>query len=74
MTAKAKRIKLTDQVRQELADCGETRYRICKNTGLDPATLCRFLSGERGLSMEALDTLAEYLGLSIVSSRKPDQK
>lgn len=69
-TKKIKRLKLTDQIRQALESCGETRYAICKATGLDNATLCRFVSGERGLSMEALDTLAEYLELDIVSRRK----
>lgn len=57
-------------IRQALEDCGETRYAICKATGLDNATLCRFVSGERGLSMEALDTLAEHLELDIISRRK----
>lgn len=67
---KTKRVKLTDQIRQAIEDCGETRYQIWKATGIDNATLCRFVSGERGLSMEALDTLAEYLELDIVSRRK----
>ena len=71
MTTKARRPKLSDQVRQAIEDCGETRYRICKATGLDNATLSRFMSAERGLSTTALDTVAEYLELSIVSSRKP---
>ena len=71
MSTKTKRPKLSDQVRRAIEDSGETRYAICKATGLDNATLCRFMSGERGLSTTALDTLAEYLELSIVSSRKP---
>jgi transcriptional regulator with XRE-family HTH domain len=71
MARKPKRLKLTDQIRKALAECGETRYRICKNTGLAPAALCRFQSGERGLSTESLDTLAEYLGLSIISTKEP---
>ena len=69
-TKKNKRLKLTDQVRQAIEDCGETRYQICKATGLDNATLCRFVSGERGMSMEAFDAVAEYLELDIVSRRK----
>ena len=71
MSTKTKRPKLSDQVRRAIEDSGETRYAICKATGLDNATLCRFMSGERGLSTTALDTVAEYLELSIVSSRKP---
>ncbi len=74
MTAKAKRAKLSDQVRQAIEECGETRYQIAQETKLDASTLCRFMSGERGLSTTALDTIAEYLELSIVSSRKPIQR
>ena len=70
MAKKNERIKLSEQVREAINGCGETRYQICKATGLDNATLCRFVSGERGLSMTALDTLAEYLELDIISRRK----
>jgi hypothetical protein len=61
---------LTDQIRAALADCGETRYRVAKNTGLSEPQLCRFASGQ-GLSLPGLDTLAEYLGLEIVIREKP---
>lgn len=71
MATKTKRLLLTDQVRKAIADSGETQYRICQNTGLDKTAIFRFMSGERGLSMEALNTLGDYLELSIVSSRKP---
>ena len=70
MPKKRPRAKLTDQVRQAIRDCGETRYRISAATGVSNETLCRFVSGERGLSMEALDIVAAYLGLSIASDRK----
>lgn len=73
MAAKTKRLKLTDQVRKAITDSGETQYRICQNTGLDKTAIFRFMTGERGLSMKALDTVAEYLELSIVSSRKPSK-
>lgn len=70
MATKAKRLNLTDQVRKAIAESGETQYRICQNTGLDKTAIFRFMSGERGLSMEALNTLGDYLELSIVSNRK----
>lgn len=70
MAAKTKRLLLTDQVRKAIANSGETQYRICQNTGLDKTAIFRFMSGERGLSMDALNTLGAYLELSIVSSRK----
>jgi hypothetical protein len=65
--------KLTDQVRQVVEDCGKTRYAIAKATGISEATLARLVSGERFLSPDALDALAEYLGLRIVAD-KPKTK
>ena len=61
---------LTDQLRQAIDDSGLTRYRIAKETGISESTLAQFYNGHRGLSMEALNTLGEYLQLKIVATRK----
>lgn len=62
----------TNQIRHALENCGQTRYRVAKETGLSESQLCRFVGGA-GLSMDSLDTLAEYLGLQIVV-QKPNRK
>lgn len=72
--SKQKKPKLSDQVRQAIKSCGESRYAIAKATGIDNSTLSRFMSGERGLTTTALDILAEYLELRIVMDRKPKPK
>lgn len=69
-----KRIKLSDELRQAIADCGQTRYRISKATGISEPTLCRFMSGERGLPMKTLDALAEYLDLHITTGKRRPRK
>jgi len=61
-----KRIKLSDQIRQAVDHCGQTRYRIAQETGISEPTLSRFMSGERGLPMATLDRLADHLSLDIV--------
>ncbi len=66
---KRKQIKLSEQVRQAIDTCGITRYQISQDTGIDQATLCRFMGGYGGLSIPVLDTLGEYLGLRIVADR-----
>jgi transcriptional regulator with XRE-family HTH domain len=65
-----KRIPLSDQIRQAVENCGQTRYAISKATGISEATLSRFMAGERGLPMKTLDRLAEHLGLKVVTSRQ----
>jgi transcriptional regulator with XRE-family HTH domain len=61
-----RRVLLSDQLRLIIEDCGMTRYEIAKRTGIDQSTLTRFMSGERGLSTAALDTLGEFLDLEVV--------
>ena len=64
---------LTDQFRQVLDDCGISRYRISKETGISQTALALFYNGHRGLSMKAMNTLGEFLKLKIVMGRKPGQ-
>ena len=60
------RPKVSEQVRRAIKDCGLTRYRISQLTGIDQASLTKFMSGERGLSSKALDTLGKLLDLEVV--------
>ena len=64
---KAKRVRLSDQVRRAVDACGASRYRISKATGLSQSQLSRFMAGHIGLSMHALDLLADVLGLDVVA-------
>jgi transcriptional regulator with XRE-family HTH domain len=66
--------KLTDQLRQAIDDSGLTRYQIAKATGIDESALAKFYNGHRGLSMEALNALGEFLQLRIILGRKPESK
>ena len=63
---------LTEQLRQAILTSGQSRYAIAKATGIDAATLCRFMAG-KGLSMEALDTLVQYLDLEL-RKRRPTRE
>lgn len=58
--------KLSEQLRRIVLNCGESRYSLWIQTGIDQATLSRFINGKRPLTMNALDTLGEHLGLEIV--------
>ena len=72
--AKRRSKKMTDQIRQAIDDSGLTRYRIAQDTGIDESTLAKFYHGTRGLSLDNLDRLCEYLGLRIMMERKPAKK
>jgi hypothetical protein len=72
--AKKRSKPLTDQVRQAIDDSGLTRYRIDKEAGFSEPTLSKFYLGQRGLSMEALNALVEFIDLQITMGRKPQKK
>jgi transcriptional regulator with XRE-family HTH domain len=61
--------RLSERLRQFIATAGVSRYRISKDTGLDQGLLSHFVHGRRRLSQDAIDTLAEYLGLELVKRR-----
>ena len=62
-----KRTKLTDQLKAAIDAAGKSRYTLWQETGIDQATLSRFMHGKGGLSMDGLDRLAEALGLELVA-------
>ena len=66
-----KRTTFSDKLRQAINGCGKSRYQISMETGIDQATLSRFINGKGGLSMPVLDLLADYLGLNITMGGKP---
>jgi predicted transcriptional regulator len=47
-----------------------TRYALSVRTGIDQATLSKFLKGERGLSLRAVDRLMDALNLEVRPRRK----
>lgn len=61
---------LTDQIRHSVRQSELSHYEICRQTGIDKASMSRFINGRHGLSMAHLDKLAALLGLRIATTRK----
>lgn len=66
----ATRRTLTDELRAAIDASPMSRYAICRAIDLDPAVMSRFMSGQRGLSLETLDKLAKLLDLHIVTGKR----
>jgi ribosome-binding protein aMBF1 (putative translation factor) len=64
-----RRDKLTDQIRRAINESGVSRYRLWKETGIDQATLSRFMAGKAGMTLKSLDVLADALRLRVVAGR-----
>ena len=58
--------QIVDDVRAAIERSAKTRYRIAKDLDMSQAQLSRLMSGERGLSIESLERLVDYLGLEII--------
>ncbi len=71
---KPKRTKLTDQLRAAIEGSGKSRYQISLETGVDAATLCRFMKCKGGLSVDGLDKLGDCLGLELRAVKMPPAK
>lgn len=62
--------QLSEQLLTHIERCGLTMYQLSKATGVDQATLSRFLNGRRSISLDAADKIGAFLGLKIISTKK----
>ncbi len=62
--------RLIEAMRKAIEASGQTRYRIAKESGVSAGQLSRLVNGERGLSVESVEKLADYLGLRITIEPK----
>ena len=58
--------KILDEIRRAIKTGDKTRYRLSKVTSIHESQLSRLMTGEKGVSFEALERLAEALGLEII--------
>lgn len=58
--------RMLDTLRRAVEKSDESRYRIANGSGVAASQLSRLISGERGLSIESAERLADYLGLEII--------
>ena len=57
---------LIARLRWYLKNCGMSNLQIEHKTGIHNSVLSRFQREERGMSLDALDTLAKHLKLKLV--------
>ena len=56
---------IAEQLVKAIEDSGQTRYAISKGSGINQSMLSRLVNGERAMSFDAAERLADYLGLRI---------
>ena len=67
---------LTEAIAEAVRASDESAASIAAGAGVAPSQLSRLLSGERGLSANAIEKLADYLDLqiTITPKRKPKKR
>jgi hypothetical protein len=61
---------LTCQLQAALKTCDKSIYAIAQESGVSAPIIQRFLSGERGITLETAGKLAAYLGLCLLPATK----
>jgi hypothetical protein len=62
--------EIIEQVRQLIAESGQSRYSIWKATGIPQNQLCRLMQGQSGLSLNSLERLLQHLGHEIKITKR----
>ncbi|MCC6679455.1 MAG: helix-turn-helix transcriptional regulator [Phycisphaeraceae bacterium] len=57
---------ILDVLRKRIERGDVSRYQIARDTGIDKASLSRFMHGHTGLNVATAEKLADYLGLEII--------
>jgi plasmid maintenance system antidote protein VapI len=71
----AKATPITDVLRQAVLDSGLPLLRSANETGVQRASLSRFVRGKNSLRLDVADKLAAYFGLELTKTdKKPTTK
>ena len=57
---------LASQLQAAIAACGEPLNEIAQASGISPSVLQQFVSGQRGITLDAAGKLAAHLGLALL--------
>ncbi|MCC7313268.1 MAG: helix-turn-helix domain-containing protein [Planctomycetes bacterium] len=60
---------LTTFLRNTIKRDGRSQYRLAKDAGIAVAVLQRFVSGERGITLDTASRLCKALGLELRPSK-----
>jgi len=66
--------KILDEIRKAIETSDKTRYWLSKKSLIPQSQLSRLMTGEKGLSFDALERLADALGVEIIVRPKRTPK
>jgi plasmid maintenance system antidote protein VapI len=63
-------LNLVGELQQAILNCGETEYRVAKDSDVPQPVVSRFMRGQRGISLETASKICQYLGLHLAPVRR----
>jgi plasmid maintenance system antidote protein VapI len=65
---------IADAIRRAIAESGTPLLSLAAATGVNRASLSRFVAGKRSLRLDMADRIASYFGLEVRRKRKVKAK
>ena len=66
--------EVTKALQQAIRDSDLSQNEIARRAGIDPGMVCRFVNGQRGMTLATAARVADVLGLEIVIRPKRRRK
>jgi transcriptional regulator with XRE-family HTH domain len=70
----AKQWTFSEQLRAAITAADKSMGQIARESGVDIATISRFMHGKGGLSVDGLGRIVESLGLTLTAATKDKSK
>jgi transcriptional regulator with XRE-family HTH domain len=67
-------VSITATLRQAMADSGLTQRELADIAKVPQPSISRFMKGERGLQLSAIELLTDHLGLELTEKPQPKKK
>ena len=63
-------VPISDVLRTKIADCGLSYRQLAKEIDVPHPTISRFMTGDRGLRLDVIESLVEYFDLELTDKPK----
>ena len=67
-------MSISDQLKRVIEESGYSSAEVAKMAGVVPRVVQRFVAGERGLTSDSFDKIAEALDLRLTEMARPTRK
>ena len=67
-------VPISEKLRECITQSGLSQSELARETGIPQPSISRFMTGDRGLRLDAIEALCEYFGLVLSEDEKPRRR